>query len=118
MVQVSEYKVYVKNNMRDYLLDYMRNQNHPSRNTMYKYWRLLRGLGIHWCIIPTSYNIPHLESPIAILDRHITDIEENRESMARRFYITELEAELYGDIEVEEEETIPIPNEVLDELES
>jgi hypothetical protein len=67
-------------------------------------------------MIPTRHNITRLESPIALLDRHITDIEANRENMTRRFFITELEAELYNSIKVEEEEVISIPNEILDEL--
>ena len=53
---------------------------------------------------------------IALLDRHITDIEENRADMERRFLITELEADMYNSITVEEEEVVQVPYEALEVL--
>ncbi|MCK5757770.1 MAG: hypothetical protein KAH14_01665 [Clostridiales bacterium] len=116
VIDNSEYTIAKKRRIREFLLNYVRHQHAPSRNTWYKYVRLLRDIGIHWCLIPSSYNIPQLESPIALLDRHITSLEENRENMTRRFLITELTAELYNSITVEEEEVVEIPDEILDDL--
>jgi hypothetical protein len=117
VIDSSDYSRNLKRQIRQYLLHYVRHQHAPSRNTMFRYRKLLRDIGIHWCLIPSSYNLSMLESPIAMLDRHISDIETNRANMARIFFITELEAELYNSIKVEEEEEVlEIPNEVLDEL--
>jgi len=118
IIDSSDYSKAQKRSIRQFILDYVRHQNAPCPNTWYKYVKLLKNIGIHWCLIPASHGIPRLESPIALLDRHISDIEENKANMERRFLITELEAEYYNSIEEEEEDVIQIPDEILDSLDS
>lgn len=112
VIDNSDYPAAEKSRIREYLLNYVRHQHAPSKNTMYRYRRLLRNIGIHWSLIPTNYNISRLESPITLLDRNISSIEENRADMAERFFITELEAKMYNDIEIEEEDVLELPDDI------
>lgn len=115
LVNASGYTVANKRRICNFLLNYMRHQNKPCKNTRDKYWKLLKNIGIHWCMIPSSYNIPHLESPITLLDLHIGHIEENRDNIVKRFLGTVLEADMFNSITDEDDEIIYVPDDSLDE---
>lgn len=59
----------------------------------------------HWFFIPKQWGIDFLESPIKMLDKHISDLEKRRTAAPKRALSAELEASLYKNIEEEDDET-------------
>lgn len=70
IIMKSELKPKVKNG----LLDYIKSKKKWSAGTVTKYKNLLESLGIHWCFIPTSWNIDYLESPMKLLNIKVNEI--------------------------------------------
>lgn len=94
-----------KKYLKDYLLKYTRN-NTITDYKRNRYQGVLRGLGIHWFLIPTSMNIDYLESPIKILERQIAQTWEHIASYDTRMTATQIEVDLYNSIEVTEDSSI------------
>lgn len=73
-----------------------------------RYRGLLRGLGIHWFLIPTRMCIDYLESPIKMLNRQVDQTWESIASYEQRMNITQAEIDLHNSIEVSDDEVIII----------
>jgi hypothetical protein len=66
---------------------------------------MLKELGIHWFFIPKQWNIDYLESPIKLLDKHLSDLDNRRNVAPIRALSAELVASLYDSIEEKDDVT-------------
>jgi hypothetical protein len=63
----------------------------------------LKKLGIHWCFIPTKWNIDYLESPIKLLYRQVEQTKVDKENFAKRANLEKLTAKYSNEITVEDD---------------
>lgn len=64
----------LKPGVKSGLLDYIKSKKTLHKNTVTKYRKLLASLGIHWCFIPTVWNIDYLVSPMKLLNEKVNEI--------------------------------------------
>lgn len=82
-----------------------------SRNPdsgVYRRRDVLAGLGIHWCLIPREYGIDYLESPIALLDVQLGDLDDVEGIREAREQMGKVEADMLNSITEEEDGTVVV----------
>ncbi len=99
--QSTNFSVIKKKNLLEYIKGLSQNSPKISEN----YEKMLKELGIHWFFIPKQWNIDYLESPIKLLDKHLSDLDNRRNVAPIRALSAELVASLYDSIEEKDDVT-------------